>query len=278
MRIFDLHSDILGAISKRRLHKTLYNETRKGLNGLVFAAFSTGKAPVDVFAMANKFYDEKACFERSGNSFDLRLSYEDLGFVNSTNIHSVLLTRPCMCSLTWNFDNKLAGGSYGHSGLTEFGEKVVKILESEKILIDTAHLNEKSFMDIAIASHGPIVCSHTAFGSVNEHPRNLKDYQIRIILESGGIVGLSLVSYFLSSSRKVGQEDFLRHILYFVDTFGTTDGLAVGTDFFGTKHLPKGIKRYDDFNDICQKLRERGFLDEDIDKIFFLNATKLLRK
>ena len=276
MRIFDLHSDILTTEKPKKVHKSISRSVGEGLGGLVSAVYSTGKSEAQVFSLVDRFVAEKRQFEAEGNALDLCLSFEDLGFVNACNLDKVLMACPKMCSLSWNMDNRMAGGTYGSNGLSAFGAKTVDILESAGIFVDTAHLNERSFMDVARIAKRPLVCSHTAFFGACEHPRNLRDYQVRIVLESGGIVGLSLVSYFLSPAKKVTSDDFVRHILYFVNTFGSVEGICVGTDFFGTKHLPKDLETYAMFELVANKLVDLGFSDDDIDKIFFSNAAKFL--
>ena len=64
-----------------------------------------------------------------------------------------------------------------------------------------------------------------------------KDYQLKMIVESGGIVGLCLVSEFLNGTKRSSVKDVVSHIDYFACKFGI-DNLAIGTDFYGTKQLP----------------------------------------
>ena len=66
---------------------------------------------------------------------------EDIGFVINENrvdynaLKEIISIKPFSCGLVWNFDNSLGGGSFGKSGLTEFGKLVVKMLESNNILV-----------------------------------------------------------------------------------------------------------------------------------------------
>lgn len=278
MKIFDLHTDLLTEVSARKHYKISKNSIAQGLSGSCYAVFTTGLSPAQVFEHSNNFCALKNKFEAEGSAFDLKLSYEDLDFVNETNIHSLLLTNPVMCGLTWNFDNKMAGGALGQNGLSAVGAKIVSILEEFKVFVDCAHLNEKSFMDVAKQAKRPIVCSHTCFAELCNNPRNVHDYQIRIIKESGGIVGLSVVGQFLSPTKRATVDDFIAHILHYVNTFGTTDGLAIGTDFFGTKNLPKNFRNYGAFAYVEKTLIDLGFLEEEIENIFFNNAAALLNQ
>ena len=276
MRIFDLHNDYLSYNNQQKNEKLLQKYLNNNVYGLVSSVYTTDKTYAKILSSVMQYKYHVETLENAGVSSHLLLSFEDLAFLNNENFNSVLLAKPTMCSLTWNFDNNLAGGVLGQNGLSSFGDKVVSALEAENILIDCAHLNERSFLDIAKVSKRPLLCSHSAFFSVCEHFRNLKDYQIRIILESGGIIGLCFVSYFLSSAKKVYLDDYIKHILYYANSFGGVDGLCIGTDFFGTKHLPKNANGYDCFKYISDSLINLGFTDDDIDKLFYSNAAKLL--
>ena len=151
-------------------------------------------------------------------------------------------------------------------------QEVIKKLEDNNIKIDTAHLNEDSFMDIAKITSKPIFCSHTAFYGVQPNDRNLKDYQLKMIIDSGGIVGLCLVSDFLNGTNKCDIQNIVSHIDYFACKFGINN-LALGTDFYGTNHLPKGVSTYSNLiSKLSNALKNIGYTEKSINKIFFENA------
>ena len=55
--------------------------------------------------------------------------------------------------------------------------------------------------------------------------------------------------------------------------------LAIGTDFFGTEHLPKGIKTYDNLiKRISTGLIKMGYTEKSIAKILFDNANMFFKK
>ena len=208
----------------------------------------------------------------------LFLAVEDLHFLNRDNLNNLVRLKPIYAGLTWNTCNALAGGAYETGRLTNFGKQVVKKLEDNFIQVDTAHLNENSFLDVAKVSNRPLFCSHTASFSLCNNTRNLKDYQIKMICDSGGLLGLCLVSDFLNGTRKSYAEDLVCHIDYIACHFGI-DNLAIGTDFYGTKHLPRGIKSYSSLIDnISKKLINMGYTEKSINKIFFENANAFFKK
>ena len=203
----------------------------------------------------------------------LFLGVEDLHFLSKNNLEKFVSMRPVYAGLTWNSANCLAGGASESGKVTAFGKSVIKCLEANNIKIDTAHLNEDSFMDVSKISSKPLFCSHTAFFGLNPHARNLKDYQIKMIIDSGGLVGLCLVSDFLIGSKKCDTKDIVSHIDYFACKFGVNN-IAIGTDFYGTKNLPKHATTYKDLiSNLSHSLQELGYTEKCINKIFYDNAS-----
>ena len=271
MEIYDLHNDYFTKFkttNKQQNYLNNSNTIAKNIATVVWTSeFDTDKS-IQVLNQANQF-----CKNNSGTF----LAVEDMHFLNKNNIYEVINMHPRYAGLTWNSYNNLAGGAYSTETFTPFGKYAVNMLENNDITIDTAHLNEKSFMDFMYITTKPILCSHTASYQINSHPRNLKDYQIRIIADTGGLVGLCLVSDFLSGKRQCTLDDYVVHIDYLVNKFGI-DYFAIGTDFNGTKHLPKGIYDYKSLQDaLSLKLINLGYTNSDIEKLFYKNAENFFK-
>ena len=91
-------------------------------------------------------------------------------------------------------------------------------------------------------------------------------------------MGLCLVSLFINGTNKCDIKDVVCHIDYFACRFGI-ENLAIGTDFYGTKHLPRGIKDYDTLSrDLSKELLKIGYTEKSIRKIMFENANRFFRK
>ncbi len=201
------------------------------------------------------------------------LAVEDLHFLNKDNFALFLKYRPVYAGLVWNRTNCIAGGAFESGRLTLFGKNVIKEFEKNDIVIDVAHLNEESFADVLKCSRKPVICSHTAFFGKNEHKRNLKDYQIKEIIQTGGIVGISFVSDFLNATNKSTVSDVVSHIDYFACKFGINN-LAIGSDYFGTYHITKNLENYKKLTlKLSSELLKMGYTEKSINKIFCENAS-----
>ncbi len=267
-KIFDLHNDYYLKLNSSTKKDKYIQKTSKHAENIISALWTSelnNREAISEIEKARNYVNSQS---------KLLLGVEDLHFLNKENLSDFLATRPVYAGLTWNTSNCLAGGAHESGKLTRFGRQVVKLLEDTNIKVDTAHLNEDSFMELCSVATKPIFCSHTAFYGLNPHERNLKDYQIKMIIDSGGIVGLCLVSDFLTNTKICSVQDIVSHIDYFACKFGINN-LALGTDFYGTEHLPKGVKNYSDLTSKLTKALEKiGYTEKSINKIFYNNASE----
>lgn len=271
-KIFDLHNDFFTSKKFRLSKQNYYSKASQIAEKFASVVWTSEFSQQDAM---KKLYDAKKFEEHHEKCF---FAIEDLHFLTKDTINEVANLHPKYAGLTWNYDNNLAGGALEFGDLSGFGKNVIKSFENNNIIIDTAHLNEKSFMSVANYCAKPIICSHTASFSVNSHPRNLKDYQVKIIIESGGIVGICLVSDFLTGKRNSTVLDYIKHIDYLVNKFGI-DSFAIGTDFCGTNHLPSGITDYKSLQkELSLGLEKLGYKPNDINKLFCVNARKIFEQ
>ena len=194
-------------------------------------------------------------------------------------------------SLTWNEQNAFATGVRGdpNRGLTELGKKAVKIVEDLGMILDLSHANDKTFWDIYDVATKPIIASHSNARALCNVPRNITDEQIKAIGESGGLVGINAFNEFIHVDRDKRNADFLiNHIEHVVELIGI-DHVAFGFDFF--EYLEEntsstfiedpyrgtpGIEDISQAPNLLQKLKERGFSEEDIEKISYKNFLNLM--
>ena len=265
MKIFDLHNDLptLGLTmgTSEREREKLY---RSYVPHRVVSVFWTSLLKENALPFI-KTHIEKHRLEN-------RLyAVEDLDFIRDETILSAVASLPLLyAGLTWNGENYMGGGAGCETGLTEFGKAVVKELCKNSIIPDSAHLSTKSFYDMS-ENCNILINSHTCLKSIFDHPRNLSDEQIQLILARGGIVGLTLVAQFMGRPEKQGErKDYVRQVDTFAQKFGI-GGLCIGTDFNGTDPI-LGLGSYGEFEDLKADLSKLGYTQDNIERIFYHNA------
>src|SRR5690606_13171754 len=117
-------------------------------------------------------------------------------------------------------------------GLSDAGKELVRVCNSMGVLIDLSHLNAAGFRDVAAISTHPLVATHSNVHAISPHARNLVDWQLVAIRDSGGVVGLNFGTGFL---RPDGQfkvdtavELMVRHVDALVAALGE-NGVALGS-------------------------------------------------
>lgn len=184
-------------------------------------------------------------------------------------------------TLTWNQRNKIADGSdYYHStrGLTSFGKRVIREMNRLGMIIDISHISESGFWDVLYNSNDPVIASHSNCYQLCPHQRNLKDSQIRAIAEKGGLVCITYVPDFLiKEDRKAVLDDVIEHIDYVLDLVGS-DYVGLGSDFDGCRELPVGLEGADKICQLRDRLIEKGYAKEDVQKIMGYNFLNLFQQ
>ncbi|MGI6169572.1 MAG: dipeptidase [Christensenellales bacterium] len=118
---------------------------------------------------------------------------------------------------------------YGAGGLTDWGRDLVCELNRHKIAVDVSHLNEDGFHDVIQCSSLPAMASHSNARAVYDHPRNLRNGQIKALACSGGFIGLN---FFPDHLGDASTAQFFRHMEHML-SLGAEDILGFGSDFDG---------------------------------------------
>ncbi len=252
MTIADFHNDIL--TSERFENKPL----DFGKNKVVSAIFRGERSFSDALSLTK---------------YSNILAFEDIGYTD-LNFESLVSVKPLYVGLTWNGENRFGYGCDFSFGLKRSGVELIKNLNKYGVAIDTAHISKRGFIDV-IDNAEKIVNSHTCFNGVFKHKRNLDDWQIKLIVERGGLIGITACGYFMTNRKTCKIADFINNILYFYEKYGA-DGLCIGTDFFGTNFLPENLEDYNGFLNVEKELCKRKIPKEDIHKILYNNLSNFI--
>jgi membrane dipeptidase len=184
-------------------------------------------------------------------------------------------------TITWNTSTSwavAAADSRSDSvGLSEFGRRVIRTMDSLGMIIDVSHTGIKTIEDILTVTRHPIIASHSGARALRDHFRNLTDDQIRSIARTGGVIGVVFYPPFLSGSRTVTIENVLYHINHIRGLVGV-DHIALGSDFDGIERTPVGLEDVSHFPSLTRRLLELGYSREEVFKILGRNALRVIRQ
>lgn len=183
--------------------------------------------------------------------------------------------------LTWNYQNKYGTGCACKKdvGLTSDGEELVKIANKLGIIIDLAHASKKTMLDALQVSKKPVIISHANVRKIVDKPRNVDDEVLELLKKNSGVIGISAIGPLVSGKPKPTLDDLVEHFVYVKELF-SVELLAVGTDFLGLLGLPtpEGFESIDKIPALYEKLLERGFSENDIAKVAYENALRVIRQ
>lgn len=302
MKLFDLHCDTVGECFKN--NKSLYDNKDMHLSlerasaydeyNQVFAVWIAddlrGREAVNYFDRVADLY-----FENLKNHPDTISSYSDNKNTPVKSVLSVEGGSACggteeglrhlydrgvrLITLTWNDNNEIAAGAFAHGGITDFGKRFITLAEKLGIIIDVSHLNRQSFKELLDIYSLPFVASHSNADIVDNyysHKRNLEDWQIEIIRDRGGLIGLNFCSDFIDDPEHPGAESLADQIRYLSD-MGCDDVMALGSDFDGCD-MHKDFSGVEKMQSLYHKLKVLGIDEILLEKVFYSNAKEFFDK
>ena len=200
--------------------------------------------------------------------------------------------------LTYNNQSLLATGCYekNDSGVTNFGKEAIKEMNRVGIVVDMSHSAEKSTLDAIEISQKPIAITHANPTFWFEAKRNKSTELLKVLSDSGGMLGLSLYAHHLKDGTNCKIESFCEMVARTVEIMGI-DNVGIGSDLClnqpdsvvewmrngtwsksknfgeGSKDKPGFPKQPDwfldarGFNNLNTELKNKGFQEEEINKI-----------
>ncbi|MDQ0270147.1 dipeptidase [Cytobacillus purgationiresistens] len=176
--------------------------------------------------------------------------------------------------LTWNYGNSVADGALEKrgGGLSRFGKEVVNLLNERKVKCDVSHLSEKGFWDVMEWSALPFA-SHSNCFSLCKHARNLKDEQIKALIEKDSVLGITFVTHFLSMDENVTLSHIINHIDHICE-LGGENHVGFGSDFDGTDREIKGLESVRYYDHLMNELL-KYYSNEQVRKFAFNNFSRM---
>ncbi|MCF6461998.1 dipeptidase [Clostridium sp. Cult1] len=309
MRPIDMHCDTVLRLMEDKENTGLYKndlsvdiEKLKKTNSLaqffaIWVDIKSERDPMEIcLEMIDKFYVE---VDKNSQEIAIATNYEDIirndreGKISAVlaieegasikgelyNLRNFYRLGVRAITLTWNEANEIGYSNfyeeYRDKGLTDFGREVVYEMNRLGMLIDVSHLSDQGFYDVSKESTKPFIASHSNSRTIKEHSRNLTDNMIKILSNSGGVMGICFERDFLGDTENASIKDIIRHIKH-IKNIGGIDVIALGSDFDGS-HPNCEINNIGEIEKLAYALKDNGFSDDEIDKIFFKNAMRVIK-
>ena len=166
-------------------------------------------------------------------------------------------------------------------GLTAVGRAVVEQMVTLQMVPDVSHCSPVARRELyeLVANRLPIVASHVGVQSMNPEPYNLDEADVRAIAESGGVVGVIFMPFWLEESHPGPGLDAIWRTMEVVRGWsgGSWEHVAIGTDFDGFTDPPDDCNSAAKLPVIRELLEEKGVSGDDADAVLGGNARRVLQ-
>ncbi len=84
-----------------------------------------------------------------------------------------------------------------YGGLNDFGKEVVKEMNRLGMLVDISHVSDDTMRDVLEISTAPVIYSHSSARVFSDHPRDVPDDILKMVVKNGGVVMVNFYPAFL---------------------------------------------------------------------------------
>ena len=236
----------------------------------------------------NMWFDETIKDENKPVGYILSLEGAD-SLVNIDYLQKAYAYGLRACGPAHYGPGRYAPGTGMSGGLTPIGRELVKEMDNLRMILDVTHLTDKGFSEALEIFKGPVWASHHNCRSLVNNQRQLSDDQIKILIERGAVIGGVLDTWMLVTDwvrgvdeplkRGANLEKLVDHYDHICQIAGNSDHIAIGSDLdgaYGTEQSPYDLDTIADLQKLQALLANRGYSEENIEKIFYKNWLRFL--
>jgi membrane dipeptidase len=133
--------------------------------------------------------------------------------------------------LTYNSQNLIGSGSTERvdGGISDYGAAIIAEMEKQHMLVDVSHCGDQTTLDAIAIAKGPIAITHSNVRALVDHPRVKTDAAIKALAAKGGVMGITGVRMFVSTTDPTNVGHMADHIDHVAKLVGI-DHVGIGSD------------------------------------------------
>jgi len=210
-----------------------------------------------------------------------------------------------------------ASDTPANNGLIDFGKDVVHEMNRLGMIVDLAHVSDKTFYDALAVTTKPLIVSHSSMRAISNVARNVSDEMLRALAKNGGVIGINFGMGFINpkdsealrsateteaeapllTGRALDEyaaenalqlfgkratvvatvEDIADHIDHAVKVAGI-DHVGIGSDFDGIAGTANGLEDVSKMPSLIAALLNRGYRESEVKKILGQNHLRVIRE
>lgn len=133
---------------------------------------------------------------------------------------------------THHHTNAYSGGGLEKewTGLTRLGFKALEKMNTLGVIPDISHGNEIMALETAKTSKKPVIISHTGCRALVNSARCVPDSVIKAVADTGGVVGIFSMSFWLTTNPVPTVDDYVRQIEHVIKV-GGINAVGISNDY-----------------------------------------------